>query len=61
MKENMIEIKQVDGGNYCETSMDLFDRYQEVRNVFRMKSGKLVLRKQTFAETWSPDLVMRGS
>ena len=51
----MIEIKQVDRGNFSETSMDLFDRYQEVRNVFRMESGKLVLKKQTFTETWPPD------
>ncbi len=44
----MIEIKIVDRDNFFETSMDLFDRYQEVQNVFRMESGKLVLKKQTF-------------
>ena len=55
MKENMIVIKKVDRDNFSETSMDLFDRYQEVQNVFRMESGKLVLKKQPFTETWSPE------
>ena len=51
----MIVIKQADRDNFSETSMDLFDRYQEVRNVFRMESGKLVLKKEPFTEAWSPD------
>lgn len=51
----MIEIRLADRGNFCETSMDSFDRYQEVRNVFRMEDGRLVLKKQPFTETWSPE------
>ena len=51
----MIEIRKTDKGNFCETSMDSFDRYQEVRNVFRMENGKLVLKKNPFTETWSPE------
>ena len=49
----MIEIKQADTSNFNEFSMDSFDRYQEVQNVFRMENGKLVLKKQPFTETWS--------
>ena len=51
----MIEIKQADTSNFNEFSMDSFDRYQEVQNVFRMENGKLVLKKQPFTETWSPN------
>jgi len=51
----MIEIKQVDKDNFCETSLDSFDRYQEVQNVFRMENGRLVLKKHPFTETWSPE------
>ena len=50
----MFEIKQVNRSNFTESSMDSFDRYQEVQNVFRMENGRLVLKKQPFAETWSP-------
>lgn len=49
----MIEIKQADKSNFRKTSMDLFDRFQEVRNVYRMENGKLVLKEQAFCETWS--------
>ena len=43
MTENRIEIKQADRNNFCETSMDLFDRFQEVQNVWRIENGRLVL------------------
>ena len=51
----MIEIKQADRNNFGETSMDPFDRSQEVRNVWRMENGRLVLKSQPFTETWSPE------
>ena len=51
----MFEIKQVNRSNFTENSMDSFDRYQEVQNVFRMENGRLVLKKQPFTETWSPE------
>ena len=54
MTEKMIEIKQADRNNFCETSMDFFDRFQEVQNVWRMENGRLVLKFQPFTETWSP-------
>ena len=55
MTENMIEIKQADRNNFCETSMDSFDRSQEVQNVWRMENDRLVLKFQPFTETWSPE------
>lgn len=51
----MFEIKQVDRSNFTESSMDSFDRYQEVKKVFRMENGRLVLKKLPFTETWSPE------
>ena len=51
----MIEIKQADINNFCETSMDSFDRFQEVQNVWRIENGRLVLIFQPFTETWSPE------
>ena len=36
----MIEIKRADRNNFCETSMDAFDRSQEVQNVWRIPVGK---------------------
>ena len=55
MTENRIEIKQADRSNFRETSMDSFDRFQEVQNVWRMENGRLVLKLQPFTETWSPE------
>ena len=55
MTENMIEIKQADRSNFCETSLDAFDRLQEVQNVWRMENGRFVLKFQPFTETWSPE------
>ena len=55
MTENMIEIKRANRNNFCETSMDAFDRSQEVQNVWRMKNGRLVLKFRPFTETWSPE------
>ena len=55
MTENRIEIKQADRNNFCETSMDSFDRFQEVQNVWRLENGRLVLKVQPFTETWSPE------
>ena len=55
MAENRIEIKQADRNNFCETSLDSFDRFQAVQNVWRMENGRLVLKLQPFTETWSPE------
>lgn len=53
--ESNIEIKQVDRSNFTERSMDSFDRYQEIRYVFRVENSKLALKKQPFTETWSAE------
>ena len=54
MKSN-IEIKQADRSNFSENSLDSFDRYQEVQNVYRPENGNLALKAQPFSETWSPE------
>ena len=51
----MIEIKRADGNNFSETSMDQFDRFQEVKNVWRKENGGFVLKYVPFTETWSPE------
>ena len=49
--ENRIKIKQADRNNFSETSMDSFDRFQAVQNVWRIENGRLVLKLQPFTET----------
>ena len=51
----MIEIRQADKNNFNGFSMDSFDRFQKVQNVYRMEAGKLVLKTNPFTETWSPE------
>ena len=51
----MLEIKQADRSNFCETSLDSFDRLQEVQKVWRMDNGRPVLHYAPFTETWSPE------
>lgn len=51
----MIEIKRADRNNFSETSMDQFDRFQEVKNVWRKENGGFVLVFRPFTETWSPE------
>ena len=53
--ENRIEIRQADRSNFTESSMDSFDRFQEVHNVYRPENGSLVLKKHPFTEAWSPE------
>lgn len=53
--ESRIEIKQVNSSNFTETSMDSFDRFQEVHHVYRPENGSLVLKEHSFTETWSPE------
>lgn len=53
--KDMIEIRQPDTGNFNETSMDSFDRFQTVQNTYRLENGKLILQHHPFTETWSPE------
>ena len=55
MRKTMIEIKRVDKDTFCETSLDSFDRFQEVQNIYSLENGKLVLKFHPFTETWSPE------
>ena len=50
--ENIIKIRQVDQNNFHAFSMDQFDRYQEVQNVYCLKNGELILVKNPFTESW---------
>ena len=50
-----IEIKQADNNNFNAFSMNSFDRFQEVKNVYRPENGRLVLKYHPFTETWSPE------
>jgi len=50
----MIEIKRADRNNFRETSMDSFDRFQDVKKVWRTENGGFILKYQPFTETWSP-------
>ena len=49
----MIEIRRAYKSNFDGSSMDSFDRFQEIENVYRVENGELVLKKQPFTETWS--------
>lgn len=53
--EDKIEIKIADRSNFNGFSLDSFDRYQEVRNIYRPENGRLVLKYNPFTETWSPE------
>lgn len=52
--EVIIEIKLADRSNFTDFSMDSFERFQVVKNVYRIENGKLVLKNNPFTETWSP-------
>lgn len=45
-------IEKADRGNIRIDSMDRFDRYQEVRNVYRLREGELCLVPGPFTEDW---------
>lgn len=47
-----MEIKLAAAGNFSRDSLKDFRRYQEVKNVYRMKDGALTLVYQPFTEDW---------
>lgn len=53
--KNSIEIRLAYKSNFTESSLDSFDRFQEVHNVYRLENGNLVLKQNPFTETWSPE------
>ena len=50
-----MEIKLVNHSNFNENSLDDFDRFQVVRNCYRLIDGNLVLVYHPFTETWDPE------
>jgi len=50
-----MEIKLVNTDNFNEHSLDDFDRFQEVKNCYRLIKGQLTLVYNPFTETWSPE------
>lgn len=54
-KQKNIVIEAVNAGNFTVASLDRFDRYQTVRNTYRLQAGSLVLRPNAFTDNWSPE------
>jgi len=51
----MIRIAIADKTNFFPDSLDNFDRFQVVTNVYRLLDGRLTLLRNPFTETWSPE------
>lgn len=47
-----MEIKRIDGNNFTRDSLKDFQRYQEIKNVYRLQNGKLTLVYNPFTEDW---------
>ncbi len=47
-----MEIKLVDSNNFTRDSLKGFQRYQEVKNVYRLQNGNLTLVYNPFTEDW---------
>lgn len=52
---NSLEIKLVDKNNFSRNSLNDFRRYQEVKNVYRLKDGQLRLVYNPFTEDWDDE------
>ena len=50
-----MEIKLVDKNNFSRNSLNDFRRYQEVKNVYRLKDGQLRLVYNPFTEDWDDE------
>ena len=51
-RHNTLEIKLVDSNNFTRDSLKGFQRYQEVKNVYRLQDGNLTLVYNPFTEDW---------
>ena len=51
-RQNTLEIKLVDSNNFTRDSLKDFQRYQEVKNVYRLQDGNLTLVYNPFTEDW---------
>lgn len=47
-----MEIKLIDPSNFTRDSLKDFQRYQEVKNVYRLRNGEFVLVHNPFTEDW---------
>ena len=47
-----MEIKLIDKSNVTRDSLKGFRRYQEVKNVYRLKDGNMTLVCNPFTEDW---------
>lgn len=52
---NSLEIKLADKNNFGRNSLNDFKRYQEVKNVYRLKDGQLRLVYNPFTEDWDDE------
>lgn len=52
---NSLEIKLADKNNFGRNSLHDFRRYQEVKNVYRLKDGQLRLVYNPFTEDWDDE------
>ena len=50
-----MEIKLADKNNFGRNSLNDFRRYQEVKNVYRLKDGQLRLVYNPFTEDWDDE------
>lgn len=55
LKKETVKIARVNKENFRLESLDAFDRFQEVKNVYRMVDGKLTLQYHPFTEEWSAE------
>ena len=51
-RSDHLEIKLVDNNNFTRDSLKDFQRYQEVKNVYRLKDGEMTLVYHPFTEDW---------
>ena len=51
-RQNIVEIKLIDSSNFTRDSLKGFQRYQEVKNVYRLQNGNLTLVYNPFTEDW---------
>lgn len=51
-RRNILEIKLIDSHNFTRDSLKGFQRYQEVKNVYRLQNGNLTLVYNPFTEDW---------
>ncbi len=50
-----MEIKKIGKNNFNIESLDSFDRFQIVKDIYSLEDGKLTLKNSPFTEDWSPE------